>query len=314
MSPVLQGGSNKGDRSYGKYQVLGANIPSWTKEYYGQSLTPQEFLQNPQAQEAVQRGKMSELWNKYGNINDVASVYFTGVPYAQAVAEGRKDQATGTTVQEYVAKAANAFNAAVQGSSSSSSVANPTVASWITYMQKNPNASITDVPQALRNQVVQGLANSPETTDAKQLETVNKIQDILADPAFNSTFGFQSTLNRMLPGSPQYKLAADINNLTQNLALAARGQLKGQGQVSDFEGKMLRDAQTALKFNMTPEQARQELIKVQGAIRTSSGLTAAVRITDPNTGESQDLNADQAGISKAIAQGFRVQYIAPPQS
>jgi hypothetical protein len=107
VSPQLPNGS----RSYGKYQVLDTNIPAWTKQYYGQALTPQEFLNNPQAQDAVAQGRIGELWNQYGNINDVASVWFTGVPYAQAVAEGRKDQATGTTVQDYVAKAANAFNA-----------------------------------------------------------------------------------------------------------------------------------------------------------------------------------------------------------
>lgn len=117
-SPVLQSGSHVGEKSYGKYQVLQSNIPSWTQQYYGQTLTPDQFLQNPDAQEAVQKGKMGELWNKYGNIQDVASVYFTGVPYAQAVKEGRKDQATGMTVQQYVAKAQNAFNGLTGGDSS----------------------------------------------------------------------------------------------------------------------------------------------------------------------------------------------------
>ena len=30
-----------GDRAYGKYQVMGANIPSWTKETLGREMTPQ---------------------------------------------------------------------------------------------------------------------------------------------------------------------------------------------------------------------------------------------------------------------------------
>ena len=124
MSPVLKGGSYAGQRSYGKYQVLESNIPSWTKEYYGQSLTPAQFLASPDAQEAVQKGKIGDLWNKYGNIQDVASAYFTGVPYAQAVKEGRRDQATGMTVQQYVAKAAAAFGKSQTPASSSVSVEN----------------------------------------------------------------------------------------------------------------------------------------------------------------------------------------------
>src|SRR5258706_10469967 len=38
------GPSVNGDRAYGKYQVMDFNIPSWTSQYYGKSLTPQQFL------------------------------------------------------------------------------------------------------------------------------------------------------------------------------------------------------------------------------------------------------------------------------
>ena len=39
------------DRAYGKYQVMGANIPSWTEAALGRKLTPFEFLHSPEAQE-----------------------------------------------------------------------------------------------------------------------------------------------------------------------------------------------------------------------------------------------------------------------
>lgn len=48
------------DFAYGRYQVMGDNIPSWTKKYYGVSLTPDEWLQNPRAQDIVARGVMNE--------------------------------------------------------------------------------------------------------------------------------------------------------------------------------------------------------------------------------------------------------------
>src|SRR5690348_11620676 len=40
-----------GDRAYGKYQVMGANIPQWTAEVLGHAMTPQQFLASPQAQD-----------------------------------------------------------------------------------------------------------------------------------------------------------------------------------------------------------------------------------------------------------------------
>ena len=121
-------------------------------------------------------------------------------------------------------------------------------------------------------------------------------------------FGWGNILKRNIPGSSEYNLKALVSNLTDKLALAARGQLKGQGTVSDFEGKMLKNAQTALKFNMDPAQAMQQLLNVRGAIATSSGLTATVEVKDLATGQSQIMTADQAGIQQAIKDGLLVTY------
>lgn len=69
----------KGDRAYGKYQVMGANIPSWTKKYFGKSLTPSQFLNNPSAQEAVARGVLQGYYNKYG-AKGAAAMWYSGQP------------------------------------------------------------------------------------------------------------------------------------------------------------------------------------------------------------------------------------------
>jgi hypothetical protein len=68
-----------GHRAYGKYQVMDFNIPSWTKQYYGKSLTPQQFLNNPKAQEAVARGKLQSYYNKYG-ARGAAAAWYSGNP------------------------------------------------------------------------------------------------------------------------------------------------------------------------------------------------------------------------------------------
>ena len=67
----------KGDRAYGRYQVMGANIPSWTKKYYGRQLTPQQYLASKEAQDAVVRGKLKEYYDKYGP-EGAAAMWYSG--------------------------------------------------------------------------------------------------------------------------------------------------------------------------------------------------------------------------------------------
>jgi hypothetical protein len=74
LGPVIP---KTGDRAYGKYQVMGANIPQWTQQYYGKSLSPQEFLANPQAQDAVFNGKFGQYAQKYGPVG-ASKAWFAG--------------------------------------------------------------------------------------------------------------------------------------------------------------------------------------------------------------------------------------------
>jgi hypothetical protein len=74
---------------------MGENIPQWTKEVLGKSMSPEEFINNPQAQDAVFKTKFAQ-----GGDNDAdrASVWFTGKPYAQG-----KDRSDGyITGAQYV--------------------------------------------------------------------------------------------------------------------------------------------------------------------------------------------------------------------
>jgi hypothetical protein len=95
---VTNGGMYDGDRAYGRYQVMGRNIPSWTKEILGTEMSPQEFLASPEAQDAVFKGKFMQ---KTSDPKDAASMWFTGRPLAQAQAAGAHDQ-LGTTASAYV--------------------------------------------------------------------------------------------------------------------------------------------------------------------------------------------------------------------
>lgn len=103
--PLVTSGQYKGEKAIGKYQVMPGNIPSWTKEALGFSMTPEQFRTSPQAQEAVASHRMSVLFNKYHNWNDVASAWFTGGPVNSN--NGKKKDDLGTSGYEYVRR----FNA-----------------------------------------------------------------------------------------------------------------------------------------------------------------------------------------------------------
>lgn len=88
----------RGNRAYGKYQVMDFNIPSWTKTHYGKSLTPQQFLNNHAAQEAVARGVLKGYWDKYG-ARGAASAWYSGNPKLHM---STSSQSGGPSIKNYV--------------------------------------------------------------------------------------------------------------------------------------------------------------------------------------------------------------------
>jgi hypothetical protein len=98
--------TQKGNRAYGKYQVMDFNIPTWTEKHLGKRLTPDQFLQSPEAQEAVFKGEFGSYVSKYGNPQDAASVWFTGRPQSEGA---NRSDVLGTTGSGYVNKFNNAL-------------------------------------------------------------------------------------------------------------------------------------------------------------------------------------------------------------
>lgn len=94
------------DYAYGAYGIMGANIPSWTKEVLGTAMTPDEFLLDQEAQDKVAKAKLAEYHARYGNIEDVASTWFSGRPL-----EGNTsvDSTSGKSVPSYVSDISNAY-------------------------------------------------------------------------------------------------------------------------------------------------------------------------------------------------------------
>lgn len=89
-----------GDRAYGKYQVMGDNVPEWTRTHLGKAMTPEQFLASPEAQDAVFKGQFGQYANKYGP-EGAAKAWFAGERGMNN--PNAKDQ-LGTSVAAYAAK------------------------------------------------------------------------------------------------------------------------------------------------------------------------------------------------------------------
>jgi hypothetical protein len=90
-----------GDRAYGAYQVMGANIGPWTKSALGYSMSPQEFLGSKTAQDAVFSQRFGGYLSKYGP-SGAAQAWFGG-PGSVGSGGGAAD-VLGTTGTSYVAR------------------------------------------------------------------------------------------------------------------------------------------------------------------------------------------------------------------
>lgn len=82
----------------GAYQVMKANIPSWTRKALGHSLTWQQFRASKSAQDTVARYILGGYYAKYG-AEGAAAMWFSGQPNPNS-----RSSDGGNTVRQYVDK------------------------------------------------------------------------------------------------------------------------------------------------------------------------------------------------------------------
>lgn len=96
LGPVTR----KGDRAYGRYQVMGANVGPWTEKYLGRRMTPQEFLADQEAQDRVFDGEFGSYVEKYGP-QGASRAWFAG---EGGMNKPNRRDGLGTSVAEYERK------------------------------------------------------------------------------------------------------------------------------------------------------------------------------------------------------------------
>lgn len=97
-------GHPEGCRSLGRYQVMDCFLGDYLKEAGMDKMTPEEFLKNPGKQDELFTKVFQQRMDKYGNFDDAASSWLSGVSRKQAMAEGRRDL-LGTDANKYLGKA-----------------------------------------------------------------------------------------------------------------------------------------------------------------------------------------------------------------
>ena len=101
-------GPYKGQRAIGAYGVMESNVPIFTKEYYNKELTVEQFINNPKAQDEVAKEFILQNYEKYGNLEDAISTWFTGDPLDQALE--RKANDGSIDISEYMIRFNRKFN------------------------------------------------------------------------------------------------------------------------------------------------------------------------------------------------------------
>lgn len=94
-----------GNRALGKYQVMASNVGPWSQEILGRSITPEEFLSNPQIQDQIFNAKFGSYVDKYGH-EGAAKAWFAG---EKGMNDPNRRDILGTSVADYGRKFMNAL-------------------------------------------------------------------------------------------------------------------------------------------------------------------------------------------------------------
>lgn len=168
--------------------------------------------------------------------------------------------------------------------------ANPAIDGWVAAIN-NKQATIANVPAALRSAVAGGLASNNQN-DQLKTDALTSAQQLLN--SFDNSSGFlgiggsksavgTSSFLPVVPGTQAANFVANLDSLKALLSLDNVKYLKGQGAVSDAERGLLASAATQLSRSQSEDQFKttlQDIItKLQKFGSTAGGGSSAPAAT-----------------------------------
>lgn len=132
------------------------------------------------------------------------------------------------------------------------------------------------VPSALRGQVALALKTLPDPRINELDYILQTIDELAANPKLDNILG---PVDQAIGGKFGEAATAKnlYNQLTGILALEGRQKLKGSGAISDFEFKVLKEAQSALGRNLNLTEFNKQLEKVRGVLEDRKNFLEASR-------------------------------------
>ncbi|MDE4602454.1 hypothetical protein LOF12_14020 [Sinorhizobium meliloti] len=97
-------------RALGRYQIMEANVGPWSREVLGREVTPDEFMANPDLQDAIFDGKFNSYVQKFGP-EGAAQAWFAG---PGGVGKTNRKDSLGTDVGTYGRKFMSALGPQAQ--------------------------------------------------------------------------------------------------------------------------------------------------------------------------------------------------------
>jgi hypothetical protein len=171
-------------RALGRYQIMEANIGPWSREVLGREVTPQEFMANPQIQDAIFDGKFGGYVQQFGP-EGAAQAWFAG---PGGVGKMDRQDVLGTSVGEYSQKFARALGqpsgmGATGGVNPQSQGAMLQIVQQLTDVAANPYADEGQkaIAQALLGQVTAQM-QPPDPMQAIELEKAQLELEQLRQP------------------------------------------------------------------------------------------------------------------------------------
>ena len=138
----------------GKYQVMKGNVPNWSRQVLGYSVSWQQFRDSPNLQEQIVRGILKGYYDKWG-ARGAAAAWYAG-PGNHNLDQSTHSQYGGPSIKSYVDSVLNHAGGSSGSSSSSSSVSGGGTSSGSTYTP--PKMSAKELAEQYG--FVQGLINS----------------------------------------------------------------------------------------------------------------------------------------------------------
>lgn len=291
ISTIESGGNYKaigpatrnGDRAFGKYQVMGANIAPWSQEVLGRPVTRQEWLTNPDLQDKVFEAKFGKYVEKYGP-EGAAKAWFAG---EKGMNNPNAKDVLGTTVQAYGQKFSRAL-----GPTDVSAQSKPAQAGGNFFDQFDGQAEPTEAPQPV--------------TDAPTKITVNPVSDRFVEPPSpQNAPAMQAGLQKRgkeLAGtatSPVQRMAIEHGNLlsgasqgaTPNVGILSQNMISAEVFQGDDGSVLFRDPQSG---QVVPTDNTKHVV-----MRDPSDNTPKVYARSAETNEGP-----ATGVARALAPGL----------